>query len=144
MAYDFCSAVGQHGAGTGACYARPALTCASSASSWLVHSEHICRSAAGLHAYSVTKLRWGTTVALQVNLNYFGHTADLDTLVAGIKVSRGIAEQAPFSKYLSHEQWPGSSANSDADLEVFVRSSACSGNALTGTWYHMPYGRICA
>lgn len=42
------------------------------------------------------------------------------------------ALQSPLSKYLSEEGWPGAAVQSKEDLEKYVRTTACSGNALTG------------
>ncbi|WIA36647.1 hypothetical protein OEZ86_007931 [Tetradesmus obliquus] len=69
----------------------------------------------------------------KVDLDYFADEADLKTLVAGVKTARRIAEQSPLGKYLSQEGWPGAGISSDADLEAYVRKTACSGNALVGT-----------
>lgn len=69
----------------------------------------------------------------QVEINYFKDEADLATLVSGVKVARSIAEQSPLGKYLSQEGWPGADVTSEAGLEAYVRKTACSGNALTGT-----------
>jgi choline dehydrogenase-like flavoprotein len=70
---------------------------------------------------------------MQVGLDYFADEADLATLVAGVKMARSVAEHSSLGKYLSQEGWPGASVTSDADLEAYVRKTACSGNALTGT-----------
>ena len=40
--------------------------------------------------------------------------------------------QSPLGKYLSEEGWPGAAVQSKDELEKYVRTSACSGNALTG------------
>jgi hypothetical protein len=40
--------------------------------------------------------------------------------------------QSPLGKYLSEEGWPGAGVQSKEDLEKYVRTTACSGNALTG------------
>ncbi|GBF88787.1 choline dehydrogenase [Raphidocelis subcapitata] len=71
----------------------------------------------------------------KVDLGYFSDAggADLATLLAGIKLARSIAEQAPLAKYLKQEGWPGADVQSEADLEAYVRRSACSGNALVGS-----------
>lgn len=68
-----------------------------------------------------------------MELNYFKDNADLDTLINGVKVARSIAEQSSLGKYLSQEGWPGADVTSEADLEAYVRKTACSGNALVGT-----------
>lgn len=70
----------------------------------------------------------------KVELNYFKDDgSDLATLVNGVKVARSIAEQSPLGKYLRQEGWPGADVTSEADLEAYVRKTACSGNALVGT-----------
>ena len=70
-----------------------------------------------------------------VDLGYFTDKggADMATLVAGLKLARRIADAPPLAKYLEREGWPGADAQSDADLEAYVRRTACSGNALVGT-----------
>jgi len=40
--------------------------------------------------------------------------------------------QSSLGKYLKEEGWPGAAVQSQADLENYVRTTACSGNALTG------------
>lgn len=70
----------------------------------------------------------------QVELNYFKDDgSDLATLVSGVKVARNIAEQSSLARYLKEEGWPGADVTTEADLEAYVRKTACSGNALTGT-----------
>jgi hypothetical protein len=44
--------------------------------------------------------------------------------------------QSPLGKYLSEEGWPGAAVQSKEDLEKYVRTTACSGNALTGDLYY--------
>ncbi|KAF8065553.1 alkJ [Scenedesmus sp. PABB004] len=70
----------------------------------------------------------------KVELNYFQDDgSDLATLVAGVKLARRIAAEGPLASYLAEEGWPGAGVTSEADLEAYVRRTACSGNALTGT-----------
>lgn len=70
-----------------------------------------------------------------IELGYFAGEgeADLVTLREGIKLSRHIAAQSPLAKYITEERYPGARSSSDADLDDFIRSTTCSGNALVGT-----------
>lgn len=54
------------------------------------------------------------------------------TWVTALYVCR-LAEAGPLGKYITHETFPGPNAHTDADLEDYIRKTACSGNALVGT-----------
>jgi choline dehydrogenase len=58
-----------------------------------------------------------------IDPRYFNDPADLDHLVAGIKLSREIAATAPLDKLLGEEVLPGPGVTSDDDLRSFVRAT---------------------
>jgi choline dehydrogenase-like flavoprotein len=74
-----------------------------------------------------------------IDLGYFsgpGGAADLGTLRCGLRLARDIAGRGPLGSYITEERFPGPAAgdwSSDAQLDEFIRRSACSGNALVGT-----------
>ena len=49
---------------------------------------------------------------------------DADTLVAGIKAARRIAQQAPFKDWLKREVAPGPEVQSDEDISLYARRAA--------------------
>jgi choline dehydrogenase-like flavoprotein len=49
---------------------------------------------------------------------------DLALLIEGVRLSREIFAQAPFTPYRGEEVFPGPHAQTDADLETFVRRKA--------------------
>lgn len=56
--------------------------------------------------------------------NYFEDEADLNTLVAGVKLARKIASQPAFAPYRGSEVWPGENVQTDAELAEYVRDKA--------------------
>jgi choline dehydrogenase len=64
-----------------------------------------------------------------IDPNYLGVQADLDRIVAGIKVARRIAASEPYQDWQATETLPGPSATSDEDLRAFAAAG-------TGTYYH--------
>lgn len=59
-----------------------------------------------------------------IDPGYLGARTDLATLIAGLRKGREILAAAPFRKFLGHERFPGPAAQSDAELETFIRTSA--------------------
>lgn len=49
---------------------------------------------------------------------------DAATVVAGLRASRKVAQQAPFKNWLTREVAPGPSVQSDEDLSAYARSAA--------------------
>jgi len=70
-----------------------------------------------------------------IDLNYYSDPegADIRTVREGIRMARNIFQQQPLASYIVEERWPGPQVQDDADLDAFIRSSTCSGNALVGT-----------
>ncbi len=56
--------------------------------------------------------------------NYLSEPTDIAPLVAGIKLSRRIAAQRPLRSIVDGELWPGPEAQSDGEIEDFVRERA--------------------
>jgi choline dehydrogenase len=61
--------------------------------------------------------------------NYLSTQADKDTLIAGLRIARGIFQTAAMQKSVSEEFLPGPVARSDEDLLEHIRQTA-------GTTYH--------
>ena len=57
-----------------------------------------------------------------IDANYLAEKRDLDTLMAGVKLSREIFAQAGFDPYRADELEPGAVAKSDADIEKWIRA----------------------
>ena len=65
----------------------------------------------------------------RIQPNYLAERADLEALVEGIRIARRIVATGAFAEFGCAEALPGPAAESDAELESFVRS-------LVGTCYH--------
>jgi choline dehydrogenase len=61
--------------------------------------------------------------------NYLSTQADKDTLIAGLRIARGIFQTAAMQKSVSEEFLPGPAAQSDEDFLEHIRQTA-------GTTYH--------
>jgi choline dehydrogenase len=61
--------------------------------------------------------------------NYLTERADIDALVEGLRVARRIVGTGAFESFGAREELPGPDAQSDVELEAYVR-------AMTGTCYH--------
>jgi len=57
----------------------------------------------------------------KIQPNYLSAPADLETLLAGLKVARQLVQTTPFAPYRGAEVWPGAAVQSDADLAAFIR-----------------------
>ena len=72
--------------------------------------------------------------------NYLATQADIDSLVAGVKIGREIAAQAAFDEYRGKEIYPGPDYGSDAELETYCRRVAELLYHPTGTCAMGPAG----
>jgi choline dehydrogenase len=57
-----------------------------------------------------------------IDANYLAERKDLDTLVAGVKMSRDILAQSGWDPYRADEYRPGNAAKSDADIAKWIRA----------------------
>ena len=64
-----------------------------------------------------------------VDPGYFADKADLDVLVAGVRIARKIAEHAPLARIIDGEITPGENVNDDEQLRDWIR-------ATSGTMFH--------
>ena len=71
--------------------------------------------------------------APRICFNYMSHPDDWDEFRTCIRLTREIMGQAAFAPYLSHEIQPGASAQSDADLDAFIRAHVESAYHPCGT-----------
>jgi len=62
--------------------------------------------------------------APRIHANYLSEPADLRHLLEGVRVSREIFATQAFADYRSHEVFPGSAIQTDAELEVAIRAKA--------------------
>ena len=56
--------------------------------------------------------------------NYLARDEDLKTLIAGVRLCREIAAQSAFDPYRGEEYLPGADAESDAEIEAYLRRAA--------------------
>jgi choline dehydrogenase len=57
-----------------------------------------------------------------IDPNYLAERRDLDTLIAGVKMSREILAQSGMDPYRADELQPGAAARGDADIEKWIRA----------------------
>ena len=69
------------------------------------------------------------TLPPAIQPNYLSTQADKDTLIAGLKIARGIFRTAAMQKYVSNEFLPGAAAETDEHWLDHIRETA-------GTTYH--------
>lgn len=68
-----------------------------------------------------------------IDLNYFDDPNDIATIREGIRISRRLFAQPAFDPYRGEEYQPGAAAQSDADLDAYIRSEVTSNYHLSGT-----------
>jgi choline dehydrogenase-like flavoprotein len=61
------------------------------------------------------------------------HPHDLLRMVRAVRLCRRMLRAPPFSKYHAQEYLPGADAESDADIESFIRSTAATVYHPVGT-----------
>lgn len=59
-----------------------------------------------------------------IDPNYLSDPRDLQMTVEGVKLMRDIMQQSAFAPYLRREHMPGSEAQSDSELEKYIRQFA--------------------
>jgi choline dehydrogenase len=68
-----------------------------------------------------------------IDFNYFEQQIDLDTLRDGIRIGREIVAQPGFDALRGEEYGPGATAQSDAEIEDYIRRTVTSNYHLSGT-----------
>lgn len=71
--------------------------------------------------------------APRIDPRYFSDPADLDHLVAGVKLARELAATAPLASLLEEEFFPGPATRTDDELRAWIRSSVNTIFHPTGT-----------
>jgi choline dehydrogenase len=80
------------------------------------------------------------TAAPLIDPRYFSDPADLEHLVAGVKLGREIAATAPFAELTGGEHFPGPSVQTDDELRAWIRLSVNTIFHPTGTCKMGPAG----
>jgi choline dehydrogenase len=78
---------------------------------------------------SVTLASADPLAAPLIQPNYLAERADREALLEGLRVARRIVRTGEFSRFGAREVLPAPEAESDSELEAFLR-------AMTGTCYH--------
>ena len=68
-----------------------------------------------------------------IDLNYLDDPNDIATIREGIRISRRLFAQPAFDPYRGEEYQPGAAAQSDADLDAYIRREITSNYHLSGT-----------
>ena len=68
-----------------------------------------------------------------IDLNYLDDANDIATIREGIRISRQLFAQPAFNPYRGEEYQPGAAAQSDADLDAYIRREITSNYHLSGT-----------
>jgi choline dehydrogenase len=68
-----------------------------------------------------------------IDLNYFDDPNDIATMREGIRISRRLFAQPAFDAYRGEEYQPGAAAQSDQQLDSYIRSEVTSNYHLSGT-----------
>ena len=69
----------------------------------------------------------------RIQPNYLESSADLRTMIAGVRMVRDLMGQPAFGRYRGRELAPGAEARSDRDLEAWLRASAMTTFHPVGT-----------
>ena len=72
-------------------------------------------------------------MAPAIDLNYLDDPNDIATIREGIRISRRLFAQPAFDPYRGEEYQPGAAAQSDADLDAYIRREITSNYHLSGT-----------
>lgn len=70
-----------------------------------------------------------------INIGYFSDAGgeDLETMKKGIALAREMILAPSLAPYMKQELFPGVDVTSDDQMNDYLRTSVCSGNALVGT-----------
>ena len=69
----------------------------------------------------------------EIQANYLAEEEDRRTLIAALRLSRGILQSGPFSPYVEEELWPGSTRQSDDELLEHARQTGNTAYHPMGT-----------
>jgi choline dehydrogenase-like flavoprotein len=72
----------------------------------------------------ITLLSSDPAAAPAIRANYFAEDADLQTLIAGVRMARKLAETSSFDSFRGAELHPGAGVSSDAEIAEFIRNEA--------------------
>jgi choline dehydrogenase len=89
-----------------------------------------------LHALSRGWVRLRSSDALEwprIRFNMFAEPADLDAMVAAVKISRDIFSQCPMPELIAEELLPGKQCQSDGELAQAIRQQAEHRHHAVGT-----------
>jgi choline dehydrogenase len=68
-----------------------------------------------------------------IDLHYLDDPNDIATIREGIRISRRLFAQPSFDPYRGEEYQPGAAAQSDTDLDAYIRREVTSNYHLSGT-----------
>jgi choline dehydrogenase-like flavoprotein len=71
--------------------------------------------------------------AVQILPEYLSVDADIEPLLAGIRIAREVTRQAPLARFAGEEIFPGCGAGSEQDLKGSIRKGAGSFHHACGT-----------
>jgi choline dehydrogenase len=69
----------------------------------------------------------------KIFLNLFAERSDVETLIRGLKVARKVFETEPLASLVAEEVAPGKAAQSDAELEAYLKQAAMISHHPVGT-----------
>jgi 4-pyridoxate dehydrogenase len=70
---------------------------------------------------------------VKIQQNFMATQKDLDTLRAGFKMLRDVAEQTPLGPFKGREIAPGPDVKTDAEIEAYIRRSPSTAHHPAGT-----------
>ncbi len=102
-------------------------------SAW--HDAFVCRPVL-LRPASRGRIRIRSTNPadpVRIQQNFLSDERDLPVLRAGLKLLRDVAAQPALDRFRGHEIGPGAAAQSDADLDLYIRNSGATAHHPCGT-----------
>jgi choline dehydrogenase/4-pyridoxate dehydrogenase len=70
---------------------------------------------------------------VRIRQNFLSDERDLPVLRAGLKLLREVAAQPPLDRFRGRETGPGASAQSDAELDDYIRNAGATAHHPCGT-----------
>lgn len=71
--------------------------------------------------------------SVRIQHNFLAEPEDIATLRKGVRLAREVAYQKPLEPYRGRELTPGSAANTDAEVDAWIRSAVVTVNHPLGT-----------